>query len=397
MAKTKNQLLSELYAIKAGLSVISLEKEKVVKEENKATKAKNAHKNNEKSIKEVKAKISSLEKSLEENKKLNDSPELLKKETNKKPESKAKKVFNTILIILGVTVLGGVIGAIVGIPVWLISTFWTMDFDSIGTFLLWGLIIGLGIGFVGGTIMYIVTSALDKSKGKKKEKKEFNDKVSKVKSEIINAEHNLASNKKQLKTLEGKTKTMALESETCFTTYKKVADTSVKASKVLYESLVKEYNDTIIESEWGNLDLIIYYIETGRADTVKEALQQMDNKKQHDALLSAIKEATDSICGTIHTSLNTLRTDMNICFSNLSSQIEKQHSESMKALKGIKEGIETSNKAIGKLNEDTKEKLNEITSQAKMQSALLKKIDTNTADLVSDVNYMLTYRTIKSA
>ena len=30
--------------------------------------------------------------------------------------------------------------------------------------------------------------------------------------------------------------------------------------------------------DWSNLDLIIYYLETNRADTIKEALQLLDEE-----------------------------------------------------------------------------------------------------------------------
>ena len=69
----------------------------------------------------------------------------------------------------------------------------------------------------------------------------------------------------------------------------------------------------------------------------------MDKQKQHDELVSTLKEATASICGTIQTSINYLRSEMASCFNQLFSQMEKQHSEIMSSLSKISDNISENN------------------------------------------------------
>ena len=64
-----------------------------------------------------------------------------------------------------------------------------------------------------------------------------------------------------------------------------------------YQALVEH---TIIDSrDWGVLDLIIYAIETGRADSVKEALQTADQERRNDALVGAVASAHQEISKAI--------------------------------------------------------------------------------------------------
>ena len=56
------------------------------------------------------------------------------------------------------------------------------------------------------------------------------------------------------------------------------------------DALITEFSSVLDPRDWANIDLIIFYYETGRADTLKEALQQVDRQRQNEALIKAIKE-----------------------------------------------------------------------------------------------------------
>lgn len=68
----------------------------------------------------------------------------------------------------------------------------------------------------------------------------------------------------------------------------------------VYISLVQTYADLLDERDWQYLDLIIYYYETRRADSLKEALQLVDREKQTEMIASAVKAASSEICSSIH-------------------------------------------------------------------------------------------------
>ena len=89
-----------------------------------------------------------------------------------------------------------------------------------------------------------------------------------------------------------------------------------------YKALRATFSTFLDERDWDNLDLLTYYIETGRADTVKESLQLLDRQKQTDQIVRAVNEAAGAVCRTVNNGLRVLQNDMRRCFNVLSEQIE---------------------------------------------------------------------------
>ena len=61
------------------------------------------------------------------------------------------------------------------------------------------------------------------------------------------------------------------------------------------------------ERDWSNLDLIIYELETGRAESIKEALQQADLAIRHNEIKQLMQTATDAICKSIRSGMRDIR------------------------------------------------------------------------------------------
>ena len=132
--------------------------------------------------------------------------------------------------------------------------------------------------------------------------------------------------------------------------------------------------------DWENLDLIVYYITTGRADTLKEALQQVDTQKRADTLVQAIGEASNAICQTINVSINALREDMKACFSSLESQLASQHAQQMSALSSISSNVEK-----------VESRLKSINTNTAMQTALLSEINVSSKKLAESASSISLY------
>lgn len=75
----------------------------------------------------------------------------------------------------------------------------------------------------------------------------------------------------------------------------------------IYDMLYDEYNTLIDNRDWQYLDLIVFYIQTGRADNIKEALQQVDRRIQTDTIIDAVNHATKEICNTIRVEIRNLK------------------------------------------------------------------------------------------
>ena len=149
--------------------------------------------------------------------------------------------------------------------------------------------------------------------------------------------------------------------------------------------------------------LIIFYYETGRADTLKEALQQVDRQRQNEALIKAIKDASNQISSTIQRSLDQLQSTMIHCYQDLSLQLKNQHAQVMQRLSGIQLDFHSLNESVKKANasiqnlsktieKSTLESIETISSNEYLQHALLEKINVNSVALVDDVNYLLFYK-----
>ncbi|MDE7463534.1 MAG: hypothetical protein K2M48_00765 [Clostridiales bacterium] len=141
--------------------------------------------------------------------------------------------------------------------------------------------------------------------------------------------------------------------------------------------LEKTYARLLNPADWQNIDLCIFYLQTGRADTIKECLQLVDRQRQNDEIVGAIYAASNRICDEIRGGFIALGTTMVTCLNALSSQMEvmsntlsSQHAETMRALGSIEE-----NSA-------------QILSASQLNSALLEKANTSSEQLLEDYKYV---------
>ena len=101
---------------------------------------------------------------------------------------------------------------------------------------------------------------------------------------------------------------------------KKEEGYSLFANEV-YDALKTEYSEIIDVRDWENLDLVIYYFETGRAETMKEALQLVDRQVQTNEIVTAIEMASRRICLTIQEGMSKINNTIISATMLLSSQI----------------------------------------------------------------------------
>ena len=167
-------------------------------------------------------------------------------------------------------------------------------------------------------------------------------------------------------------------------------------SKDIVDSAVKAF-PVIDFRDWENTDLLIYYFETGRAENLKEALQLVDRQRQTDQITDAIDMAASAIEKTIQQSMSALGTALSISFDRLSGQLAKQHAETIrelelqtKQLSEMGEQEETEMELLRKINEQGRK---QITAQ-EMTNALLFKIDRTSAELAEDMERQLEHAKI---
>lgn len=91
--------------------------------------------------------------------------------------------------------------------------------------------------------------------------------------------------------------------------------------KRIYSSLESQFSCILDTRDWESLDFIIYLLETGRAESVKEALQQLDFHRQTDKIAEAVNNASRSICDRISTANKDIEKAIEECASKVEAQL----------------------------------------------------------------------------
>lgn len=367
----KNQMLADLYALRAGMSAISIERDKFGVKEKAYSDAKR------------KVDCACYEYENAENS-VSRCDEYDKENSMQKTEEKVKldRTFKkTVIGSLG----AGIVGAL--IP-WFFYFATSGDYgqDSKYGYSYWKeyLIASaciLGIIFVVGLAFALIVKV---SNGKDLQKR-IKEGSGKSKQDLKDAKARLSQAAADCDSAQ---KALAIVSKD----YEKVKSVSTKLSQEMYNALVAQFKSVLDIRDWEHIDLIIFNFETGRADTLKEALQQVDRRVQTDEIIEAIESAGSSIAATINVTMRELRSDLNKSFNRLSEQLAIQHAEQMTALGNINRSIERTNESIAKLQSATENNgktFENISSAANLNNALIAKIGCDSMSLMDDVNYMV--------
>ena len=176
--------------------------------------------------------------------------------------------------------------------------------------------------------------------------------------------------------------------------YENNSNLIISSAKDTYSKLVDKFKNMLDVRDWQYLDLIIYYIETGRADSIKEALLQVDRKMQMNMIVEAIANAATKITETINASLLSIQNEININFKNLSELLTKNHNEQMCAIVSIENDLFQTNLNISKManNIDNCGKyIKRLSTYDGLYDALIAKLNVNSYKIIDDVNFMINY------
>lgn len=142
--------------------------------------------------------------------------------------------------------------------------------------------------------------------------------------------------------------------------------------------------------DWENVDLIIYYFETGRADDMKEALQLVDRQRQTDQIARAIAMASKEISRTFDDSMRRLGSSLAQSFSVLSRQMARQHAEMMARMDqqtaDWREMSEAQSRELRGLREQAAAEMSMQVSAQAMNEALLNKISVSSKHLAEQMD-----------
>ena len=397
MEISKKEILAKLYCIKAGLSAISLEKDKLSQEESNCAKI---HQEMDDNQKKKKIAIDSLNK-VEQDIKTKEKT-ITGIESNQGVPEKVN-IGHAIGIGAGIGIVGGGIGWVVFVFIYDLIHSMKNNQNQFSGNLMGKIWIGMLVGWFISTIVYYF---VEKHKNLKNYKKSLADKkanVNKENSAIASLKKNQNNIQQNLSSFDQTNERLNAKHANALVNYLKVKNITIESSKTLYDALITEFSSVLDPRDWANIDLIIFYYETGRADTLKEALQQVDRQRQNEALIKAIKDASNQISSTIQRSLDQLQSTMIHCYQDLSLQLKNQHAQVMQRLSRIQSDFHSLNESVKKANASIQnlsktieksalESIETISSNEYLQHALLEKINVNSVALVDDVNYLLFYK-----
>ena len=213
-----------------------------------------------------------------------------------------------------------------------------------------------------------------------------------IKKQLDNLEKYLATNKQYQESWQNKVNELTDKFNTQYAIYSEQKDLSLGLAKTVYDALIAEYATVLDPRDWKNIDFIIFYYETGRVDTLKEALIHVDKQRQTDTIAKAIKQASQEISSTINTSMTMLRGDLNSCFGALSTQLDKSMQIQLQALEQSNVALGALSGSVSQLGSKLQTSLNALGNEQALTNALLDKVATSSDALVNDLNYVMGYK-----
>ncbi len=152
-----------------------------------------------------------------------------------------------------------------------------------------------------------------------------------------------------------------------------------------YQAAQEEFSSFLDVRDWGNVDLIIFNYETGRALDLRDALLQVDNERRNERLVDAIGYASREISANIRGGFGALRSAIHSQMERLDRRISGFSSQvSQIAEKSAEKLAQQSNALQSRLGQIAAG----ISENTSSQQALLRKIDTSSTQMAEDIRYM---------
>lgn len=161
-------------------------------------------------------------------------------------------------------------------------------------------------------------------------------------------------------------------------------------SKLVKASLNAVCDSWIAESDWGNVDLLIYYLESRRADTLKEALHHLDQQKQTNQIVNAISEARSAIQSSIQSSTMRLATALEESFTLISKQLKDVSKKMGRFTSVVEEGQRiqrAQSDVLGEMGSKIVKLQQEQLSATELNRVLLEKSNQSSETLLNDLRY----------
>ena len=114
-----------------------------------------------------------------------------------------------------------------------------------------------------------------------------------------------------------------------------VIPSSTATVKSVRDALTDFTEGLLIEEDWKNVDLLIFYLKTGRADSLQEALLLVDKQRQTDQISEAISSAAVFVANSINKSVSQMTRQFTQAITDSAMQLEKNINDNNTKLAGM--------------------------------------------------------------
>ena len=153
---------------------------------------------------------------------------------------------------------------------------------------------------------------------------------------------------------------------------KKIRNNSI----AIKQALIETYKDLLNPADWQHIDVIMYYIETHRADSIKEALNIIDSKLQFEQLTNVVVSSAQAVCGYIQRG-----------FIKLNDNLTLSHNMIMDKLADIECKVDTNTNLIGSTAQILAKGIDRQVTEARLNNALVKKAHKQVGELLEDMEF----------
>ena len=217
------------------------------------------------------------------------------------------------------------------------------------------------------------------------------EKINDVNSEINKTQEYISVWEKEISQTSKAITAQTQHSQEAIKGHQKKIEALAAQSRAVNQALRDTYGVFLNESDWQNIDLIIHYVETGRADTLKEALIQVDRQRQNDQLVRAIGEANAAICNHIESAFSRMGEALAQCFERLEGRLQALSYQLADYQGEIAAGNRAAQEANERLSKSLSEKLDMQISATKANALLLEKANRSSDELIHDLRYNQKY------
>ena len=414
----KDELITKFYTVRAGLSVIAEQSSKIRLAESNLEKARENDENHDSNMewqymndcKKYNVRLQDLEKRVFSAKEAVNEKNMLfskKKDEKKKIEdTPAKKYYNdeysklfiAVIIIAGILTFGI---SFMGVG-WLCFDVLWMKFDiNINSWIEYLLQWVIGISSTVGVCYFIYTTVAKKFGGKNKQNKifEINREIENAEKALQNAEQELVSTKAEYDNyflLRPKRENYSfykyrddvVEAER---NAENVISSATATAKSVKESLTEYTEGLLIEDDWKNVDLLIFYLKTGRANSLQDALLLVDTQRRTDQITEAIAVAAQYVGSSLEkvsVRIDSLSANMTKELNRLGSTIERNNSYLISAVSGTSAILGSQ---INRFNEEMSRQNQALLKAQDVNNALLERANTQSDELMEELRYNQKY------